>query len=143
VGIQKNVNIGGNLSAIEGTLTTLQVISTSNATDTQTGVLVVSGGQSIAKDLYVGGIGHYVNTTNATDTNTGSVILSGGVSIQKDVHIGGSLTGTSGILNDISVVSTTNATDTQTGVVKVAGGASVVKDVYIGGNTTSTTLSVI
>jgi hypothetical protein len=77
------------------------LLNTTNASDTQTGTLVISGGAGIAKDLYVGGsINSGANnmsslaitgTGNSTSTSSGVMTVAGGVGIAKNVYIGGML----------------------------------------------------
>jgi hypothetical protein len=48
--------LGGNANIINSTASgTINVTSTTNATDTLTGVVQIAGGQSIVKDIYIGG----------------------------------------------------------------------------------------
>jgi hypothetical protein len=108
--------------------------TTTAATDTQTGSLIVSGGASIAKSLYTTDL-HVVSTTGSSTTNNGSVIIAGGIGIANSVNIGGVE----------KIWTTTDASDTQTGVLQVAGGTSIVKNLYVGGsfNASTTTLATL
>ncbi len=111
----------------------LSISQTSDATNISNGgAMTVSGGVSIAKNLYVGGniISSNVGSTSASanfgqisvfgtqasvNYTTGSIIATGGVTIQNST-------------NSFSV--------TNGGSLLVAGGASIGRDVYIGGNLT-------
>ena len=75
----------------------LSVSDTSESNSISTGCIVSSGGMSIAKKLYVGGLTNCVGKLLVTDTTqssssiTGCTILSGGLGISKDTYIGGNL----------------------------------------------------
>jgi len=104
------INASGNDVFFDNT-DTVRITNTQNATSTLTGSLIISGGSSIAKDLYIGGALTTLNETitstiNATNTLTGSLIINGGSSIAKDLYIGGNLTLSSGS-NNISFTNTT------------------------------------
>jgi len=50
------------------------------------GSLNVNGGVSIAKQLFVGGVAHFVNTSNSTSISTGSVIIYGGLGVNGTIN---------------------------------------------------------
>ena len=110
-----DINMNGNNILNLGSTTAsgqIRILNTIQSTNTQTGALIVDGGVSVAKNLYVGGIitGNAVlsstvltsttssgplritNTTNTVNCTTGSLIIQGGVGICKDVYIKGGLT---------------------------------------------------
>ena len=58
--------------------------STTNATNTSTGSLIVAGGVGIAKNMYIG------SSSNSTSTTSGALTIAGGVGIAKDMYVGGS-----------------------------------------------------
>jgi hypothetical protein len=119
----------------------VNITSSTQATSTNTGSLVVVGGVGIGGDLYVGGniiasrltieyttitttlvttddvISTY-NTTQSTGTTSGALIVAGGVGIGKDLRIGGSvfidgsLSVTTSTIGTYAVTSLTAGTDT-------------------------------
>ena len=94
-----------------------QVTDLTQSTSTDTGALIVAGGQGIGGNLYVGGdtnivgivsagstatFGSSVNITgptrifdqtNSTSTNTGALVVDGGVGIAYDLWVGGYIYG--------------------------------------------------
>jgi hypothetical protein len=121
VTVSYNGNVGINTSNpnyrlhVKGTLTTTDINcfqSTSDATGFTNGALVVLGGTSIAKNLFVGGKAHVRDSTPSTNSNTGALIVDGGLTVKSNQNAsnfgnGGGLT--------------------------VVGGASVGQDLYVGG----------
>ena len=86
--------------------------SSLNASNTQTGAVIVEGGQAINKDLYVGG----------------NVIVRGFVLTTATAYNGGE------VFNPIIVTNGTSATSTLTGALIVHdGGAGIGGDVWVGG----------
>jgi enhancing lycopene biosynthesis protein 2 len=64
---------------------TVHILNTTNATDTLTGSLIVSGGFGIAKDLYIGGITRISDTTTAVSFSTGALSVVGGISTNTNI----------------------------------------------------------
>ncbi len=140
VGISQDLFVGGNttlqkltlneFTATTATITILRVVGTDTAISTTTGVLIVSGGVGIAKDLYVGGqsvlqqvtatiltatIATFVqaSVTNGNDSNntaTGALTVTGGVGIGRNLNIGTTVNigSTATLLGDLTVAGTTN-----------------------------------
>jgi hypothetical protein len=107
----------------EGSAPIIELDSTVQATDTNTGALRILGGVGIAKNIYVGGIVKNLDTTQSTDTLTGSLITAGGVGIAKNIYVGG-------IVKNLD---TTQSTDTLTGSLITAGGVGIAKSLNVGG----------
>ncbi|NBP00975.1 MAG: hypothetical protein EBU90_12730, partial [Proteobacteria bacterium] len=122
--IAGGVGIGQDLYASR-----IRTASTTNATSTQTGDIVVPGGIGIGQNLYVGGgvqatgLTTVTNTTNATNTSSGSLQTRGGLGVGGDLYA-----------SRIRTVSTTNATSTSTGEIIVGGGVGIGQDLWVGGN---------
>jgi hypothetical protein len=120
--ILSNGNIGINTSDpsstlhVIGSLTTTDINtfrSTVNASGYSNGSVVISGGASISKNLYVGEFFYVRNTTPSTSSNAGAVIVQGGLTIQSNV----------------------NATNLGNGGgLTVIGGGSIGGDLYLGGH---------
>tara|TARA_B110000037_G_scaffold113655_1_gene130807 strand:- start:326 stop:1702 length:1377 start_codon:yes stop_codon:yes gene_type:complete len=100
------------------------VSSTTDATTTVTGALIVAGGMGIAKKI----VGQHANfevveadsvtvtdTTTSTSATTGALKVAGGISTQENLHIGGVA----------KVHDTTTSSSKTTGSLIVAGGAGV------------------
>lgn len=67
----------------------VNMTATTESTTLTTGVLQISGGAAITKQLNVGGaVNRFLGNTNATSTTTGTVIVTGGMGISDAVHIG-------------------------------------------------------
>lgn len=94
ISVAGGVNISNNLSigqqcVVQGEL---RLTSSENALSLSTGGTFTNlGGQSIAKDLFVGGNTTIVSTTSSTSTSNGSLVLHGGAGIRGSVHIGDNL----------------------------------------------------
>ena len=87
----------------------VSISSTENSLNsTVGGALSVYGGQSISKDLNIGGKLIIHSTDQSINVSTGVVLVSGGVGITKNVNIGGNIT----INGDLFVLGTTNSLDT-------------------------------
>lgn len=80
---------------------------------TNGGSLTIAGGASIAKNVFIGGVTHFLDETPSTSYLEASVIIHGGLSIQNGDN-------SSGVGNG--------------GGLSVAGGASVGGDLYVGGS---------
>lgn len=96
------------------------ILTTTQATDTQTGSLIVSGGASVGKNVFIGGQLNAVSTVDSTNTTTGALLVSGGAGIGKALRVGGAT----------SVLSTVVSTSTSTGALLVSGGVGITGDVY-------------
>lgn len=98
-----NVNTAGNT----------KLTSTANSSGLGTGgALTISGGMSLAKDVFIGGQTTIYSTVNSTSVTNGAVMMFGGLSIACD----------------------TNATYGNGGSLSIAGGVYIEKDLYISGN---------
>jgi len=144
---QKGLRVFADSSvAINGTI---------QATDTESGVLVVSGGASIAKDLRVGGTIYgtisggggsqasltLTNTTESATTGQGTLIVAGGGGFAKSVYARDfmALDAGSQIVGDtiqsnttLMVNGTGDSSSSSTGALYCAGGFGIKKKVYIG-----------
>lgn len=68
---------------------TVNMTATTESTSTSSGVLQVSGGVAITKQLNVSGaVNRFVGNTNATSTTTGTIIVTGGIGISNALHVG-------------------------------------------------------
>lgn len=78
------------LSAPNATISgAVNMTATTESTSTTTGVLKVSGGVAITKQLNVGGaVNRFVGNINATSTTTGTIVVTGGIGISNAMHIG-------------------------------------------------------
>jgi hypothetical protein len=78
-----------NYIANGGTFTTaLSITSSTQATSTTTGALVVTGGVGIGRDLWVGGLIESLSTSQSISTTTGAIQVIGGVGIGGSVYVG-------------------------------------------------------
>lgn len=111
ISLNKNIIMGGSI----------QIMDTTNSTDSITGTIVTYGGVGINKNLYVGENVRIYSTIDATDSLTGSLIVDGGTGISKNLFIGGN-TNINGVLH---ITNTTASTSTSTGAVIIAGGLAV------------------
>jgi len=67
----------------------VNMTATTESTSTTTGVLKVSGGAAITKQLNVGGaVNKFTGDTNSTSTTTGTIIVTGGMGISNEMHVG-------------------------------------------------------
>jgi hypothetical protein len=93
----------------------LSIISTENSINaTVGGAFSVYGGQSIAKDLNIGGKLIISNTEQSSDVSTGCMIISGGVGINKNLNVNGNTT----INGDLYVNGTTTTIESNNTVLK-------------------------
>lgn len=145
IGVAKNVNVGGNMK-VDGTFTCPNlnyeqveyVTSTAEATDTQTGASIISGGCGIAKQLYVGGDTHIQSTTQTTNSMTGALVVSGGIgcnSLRSDYVNGVNVVGDAISALFVTSTDTTDSTSPSTGSLKSLGGCGIAKSLYVGGIT--------
>ena len=94
--------------------TTATIEGITQSTSTNTGVLQVTGGAGIGKNLYVGGLLNVDNTANSISTTTGALQVSGGVGIAKDLYVGNDIR-LDGIFYGTIVGSITTATNLKDG----------------------------
>jgi hypothetical protein len=118
IGIEKSVNIGGNLSvtgvstfngvvvdnngiSVAGfsTIYSLQVTTGLNVS----GKLDVDNGIDVANGGVFSGIVSFTDSTESTNYDNGAVVIDGGLGVQKDVNIGGDLN----IVGNVSIAGTT------------------------------------
>jgi len=93
----------------------ISLASTENSTNaTVGGALSIYGGQSITKDLNVGGKLYIRSTDQSNDVSTGVLVISGGVGISKNLNVNGNTT----INGDLYVNGTTTSLDTSNTVLK-------------------------
>jgi hypothetical protein len=90
---QLNVNAGAQIGgSIYGS--SLNTTATADTTSIGTGTVVNTGGQSIAKNCYIGGNEVLTGTltvnssTDSSSTSTGSIICSGGLGVAKTIYSG-------------------------------------------------------
>jgi hypothetical protein len=93
------------------------------STSTNTGSLLVQGGQGIQGNLFIGGITNIKSTATSTGSNSGALVVGGGVGIGGDVNIAG----------QVHVSNATSATSTTTGAVTIQGGTGIGGDLWVGG----------
>jgi hypothetical protein len=155
VGIQGNLYVGGEINAqrltIELTTVTTTLVTTddiikttnnTNATSTTTGALQITGGASIGRDLYIGGLIYgTINTAqNLAGGNSGQLVYQAAPSTTGFVSTGS----TGSILvskfnqspvwqNTLTLLGTDSAVSTQSGALQVIGGVGVGGDLYVGG----------
>ena len=120
---------------------TVKVLNTTEATDTLTGGLVVSGGCAVAKRLYVGGK-MYATDTIGIYNGTGLTTFYTGANGDLEINCTG---------NDINmhstdtvrILNTAQSSNTESGALIISGGLSTVKNAYIGGSAVITGASSI
>ena len=138
VGIAKNLNVGGALAAVSGSIPTLSSTSLTvqdiTITGTQTGG---NSGSGTEVDWSLPIIS--TNTTQSTSTSTGAITTLGGVGIAKNLNVGGALAAVSGSIPTFSSTSLTvqdiTITGTQTGGNSGGSGLPLVQtttDVWVG-----------
>ena len=100
------------------------VSSTTDATTTTTGALIVSGGLGIAKTLFAADVssGSVIVTDNTTSDSatTGALKVTGGISTQENLNVGAVA----------KVLSTTDASSKTTGALIVTGGVGISKNIH-------------
>ena len=120
--------------------------SSTDATSTSTGAIVINGGLGVGLDQFIGGnlsvdgnitcsdiiyeqIINVGSTADATSTSTGAIICAGGVGIAKSAYI-----------SNLRVINTTDSTDRLTGSTVLSGGLGVNGSANFGGflNVTNT-----
>ena len=131
IGIQKNLNVGGNVDIdldlnVEGgdittNLTSFNLLNANATTVNSFGAATALGIGSTT------GIATIRNATlsvpNATTLNLGVTSSTTSVNFQSNSNT-----------SFVSIAATTNATTKTTGALRVAGGVGILSDVYIGGN---------
>ena len=145
--VNQSILAESGLTTLNGVFSGLvNVSSTTEATTTTTGSLVVSGGVGIAKSLYVGinatitgllttGSASIIITSESSDSTTGSLIVYGGVGISKNLNIGGNLdvNGTFSF-ESATMNGTLESSDSTTGSLIVYGGVGISKNLNVGAN---------
>jgi len=106
---------------------------TNDSANSTSGVLIVSGGAGIAKNLFVGGNITITKNIESTSSTTGTLIISGGIGITGNLNTGANV-----YSQNIFVKATETPTDTNTGALRVSGGIGIAKDLFIGGSETIT-----
>ena len=112
------------------------VSSTTDATTTTTGALIVAGGLGIAKKI----VGQHANfedveadSVTVTDTTASDGKTAGALIVAGGVGVSGALFGAAATLDGVvTLTDTTEATSSTTGALKAAGGVGIAKDVYVG-----------
>ena len=69
----------------------LKCRNTVDATDSNSGSLITTGGAGIQKSLFVDGVTHLTNTTQSTSKTTGGIIISGGMGVSRNITIGSNI----------------------------------------------------
>lgn len=125
---------------IDGAAQTVSIPLTTNAINSYSGALVVTGGAGIRKDLYLGGDLHITNKividgdVNGGVGTNGQVLASDGNGIVRwssfnaNGYTGGTIPGT------VAISDVTDSISTITGALTVAGGVGIRRSVNIGGN---------
>jgi hypothetical protein len=110
--------------------TTATIQSSVDASSTQSGALIVSGGAGLGGSLYVGG-GAVVNSTlDVTCVGTGGALrVGGGVAVGNNLYVNSNTF----IQNNLLINGKTSATSTLTGALVVAGGAAIQGDLWLSG----------
>ena len=80
---------------------------------TRGGALTIAGGASVAKNMVIGGITHFLDSTPSTSVQEAAVVITGGLSIKSGENSVNTLNG---------------------GGLTVAGGAAISGDLYVGGS---------
>jgi len=147
-----------NTSTLAATVASLNINNTTQSINTESGALIVAGGASIGKNLYVGGNGVFtgelvisstgtisgifniLNTTSSTSTASGALVVRGGVGIGDNLNVGNG----ANIIGITTVTNTTQSTTTNTGALQIInGGAGIGGNVNIGGRLKVTGLTTI
>jgi len=131
-----NYNLGSPTNIWSNVYTNGQIISGStNATSSLTGILQVTGGVGVQKDLWLGGlinVGSIANNTSTAASNSlyaaGGAWITGNAVIGNTAWINGAQAVTTNNPFDVVFTSVTQSFNTQSGALQVAGG------VGIGGN---------
>ena len=139
------------------TVNNLSITTSTQATSTTTGALIVSGGAGFGGAMYVANTSYVagaqiittatislyasnnstgttatfviLSTASSNSTNTGALQVVGGAGIFGGLFVGGSVTST-----NLTLTSTATSTSTITGALVVAGGVGIGGNLYIGGS---------
>ncbi len=112
------------------------VSSTTDATTTVTGALIVAGGMGIAKKI----VGQHANfedveadSVTVTDTTASDGKTAGALIVAGGVGVSGALFGAAATLDGVvTLTDATESTSSTTGALKAAGGVGIAKDVFVG-----------
>jgi hypothetical protein len=133
-----SVNPATSAVTVAGTLLATSTVPTNGAA--ATGAVQVTGGASIAKDIYVGTTATVAGTVLATGTTpvlgvaaAGVIRATGGVGIAKDIYVGTTAT-VAGTLFATSTAPTLGGTGVA--AIEVTGGVDILKDIYVGSTAT-------
>ena len=96
---------------------------------TDTGSLLVLGGQGIQGNLFIGGITNIRSSATSISTDSGALVVGGGVGIAENLNVGGQ----TNILNSATIQSQLQAFNTNTGALVVTGGVGIGQDLWVGG----------
>ena len=135
----------------DSVVTTMNIVGTTESTNTSSGALIVDGGIGVAKDLNIGGAASISDTLTVGGNSVfnGTVALGNAtgdtVSINGFVntHIIPSGTRNLGsvsspwndsVVTTMNIVGTTESTNTSSGALIVSGGAGIEKDLNVGGD---------
>jgi hypothetical protein len=140
VTFNKNVGFSGDVIMQQS----LRLKGGTNATNTTTGDLVVSGGAGFGGNLHAAGSLTLGDTTQSGNVLTGSLITPGGAGIGKNLNVGGDvdITGVTTIGAGLNVDADFNIRTTVFGItvskfsVDNATGDTTLGDLYVNGNTT-------
>jgi hypothetical protein len=144
----------------------LLVFNSTNASNTQSGAIVVSGGLGVGNDAYFGGliyannsisygagttglslqpfsIGNYgaIYSTNVIASTTNYSFLSNGITtnLNGTANVNLSVNGTDKLAvnsSTVTILASTPSTSTTNGALVVAGGVGIAENLFVGGNTT-------
>jgi len=101
-----------------------------NIVFTTYGNVLICGGESINKDLYVGGNTMIDGNVESTSPTTGSAVIRCGVGIGANVYVGGNLV----VGNATNIYSKIESTSPVKGALVITGGVGIGANVYVGGN---------
>jgi hypothetical protein len=103
----QSINSDNNLEIPELIIKSNQIIVNSDSTSisASTGALKVIGGAGIGENLYVEGLGRFIDNTGSTSKDTGALVVDGGVGIEENLYIGGltNISGSATIQGDLTV----------------------------------------
>ena len=148
---------GGNQSIVLNAATTVTGVLTAasgvESWNTNTGSVVVLGGQGIQGNLFIGGITNIHSSATSISTDTGALVVGGGVGVGGSIFAGGdgnfggtlivgstatvggsiSVAGTSTFTGIAKVRDNTQAYSTGSGAFIVEGGVGIGNDLWVGG----------
>lgn len=126
------------------------VTTSTNSTSTNTGGLIVYGGQGIGLDLTVGGSIHVLGTASSFSSTSGAVTIAGGLGVSGNVYGGAIYDNNSRVVTQATLASqgvtalyggTDTSVSSQTGVVYVWN-TSTLQTVTGRGNTTNASIHI-